>query len=217
MIGTEDTDKRPIRTMEKPVPINTVRLVVPLTDEATGVTRDVIVKKVASTKPWFDRVTNHKRWTRIIPGLNIKIPWPKTEPRVEEDQSDDTLRIDVEAKTFLPYLLTPPIPGGVIDELRNKYSAFRTRHDPEYIAAKMEEDRLKEEKKKESEKMRTPLKEINRRERKLRKAKGKATLTPEMMENIGKLIAQKRQSTLAAVGVSEEVPKEIAAPEPVAA
>lgn len=213
MISSEDTDKRPIRTMERPVPINTVRLVVPLTDQATGATRDVIVKKVISTKPWVDRHTGHKRWSRIIPGLNIKIPWPKTEPKIEEDQPDDTLRIDVETKTFVPSLLTPPMPGGVIDELRNKYSVFRTRHEPEYIAAKQEEDKLKEEKKKEAEKMRTPLKEVNRRERKLRKAKGKGTLTPEMLENIGKLIAQKRQATMAAVGVS----KEAAAPEPVAA
>jgi len=213
MITSEDTDKRPIRTLEKPVPINSVRLVVPLKDQATGVVRDVIVKKVASTKPWFDKITYTKTWTRFIPGLNIKIPWPKTEPKKEEDQPDDTLRVDVETKTYIPSLLTPPMPGSVIDELRNKYSVFRTRHEPEFIARKMAEDRLVEEKKKEAETMRTPLKEVNRRERKLRKAKGKGKLTPEMLENIGKLIAQKKQLTMAAVGVS----KEEAAPLPVAA
>jgi large subunit ribosomal protein L24 len=88
--------------------------------------------------------------------------------------------------------------------LRNKYSIFRTRHDPEYIAAKMKEDEEKEEKKKLIEQMRTPLKEINRLERKMKRAKGKGKLTEEMMERIGKVIAMKRQLQLDAAGVSQE-------------
>ena len=103
------------------------------------------------------------------------------------------------------------MPSTVIDELRNKYSIFRTRHDPEYIEAKMKEDQEKEEKKKLAEQMRTPLKEINRKERKMRKAKGKGKLTPEMLEKIGQLIAKKRQWTLEAAGVSKEDPQAVAA------
>jgi large subunit ribosomal protein L24 len=95
------------------------------------------------------------------------------------------------------------MPGSVIDELRNKYSVFRTRHDPEYIAAKMKEDEEKEAAKKLSDQMRTPLKEVNRRERKLRKAKGKGRLTSEMLEKIGQVIAKKRQIALDAAGVSK--------------
>jgi len=190
--------------VEKPVSLNSIRLVYPLTDTESGVTRDVIVKKVVHSKIWFDKHSGTAHWSRIIPGLDIKIPWPKKEPKVEDDQPDDTLRIDVETKTFVPTLLRPPMPGTVIDELRNKFSIFRTRHDPEYIAAKEEEDRLKEEKKKMSEQMRTPLKEVNRRERKANRAKGKGKLTPDMLEKIGKFVAQKRQLAMDAAGVSKE-------------
>ncbi len=109
----------------------------------------------------------------------------------------------METKTFTPTLLTPPMPTSVIDELRNKYSIFRTRHEPEYIEAKIKEDQVKEAKRKTSEQMRTPLNEINRKERKLRKAKGKGKLTPDMLEKIGQVIARKKQLTMDAVGVSK--------------
>lgn len=193
MINEQDPDKRPIRTIEKPVPLTSVRLVYPLSDPETGVTRDVIIKKLINGKIWHDRHLNKTSWSRIVPGLNIVIPWPKTEPKEHKDGPDDTLRIDVEEKTFVPSLLRPPMPGTVIDELRNKFSKFRTRHDPEYIEAKLAEDRAVEEKKKMAAEMRTPLKEINRQERKLRKAKGKGKLTSEMLERIGQVIAKKRQ------------------------
>jgi large subunit ribosomal protein L24 len=200
----EDADKRAVRSVEKPVPLTSVRLVFPLTDATTGTTRDVIVKKLINGKIWHDRHLGTTRWSRFIPGLNIKVPWPKTEPKERKDYPSDTLRLDVEVRSFVPTLLRPPMPGSVIDELRNKYSAFRTRHDPEYIEAKVKEEQEKEEKKKMIEQMRTPLKEINRRERKLRKAKGKGKLTREMLERIGRVIAKKRQLVLDAAAVSKE-------------
>lgn len=213
MINAEDADQRPVRTMEQPVSLNSVRLVIPLTDPETGVTRDVIVKKLVNGKMWFDRHTGKQKWSRVIPGLNIKVPWPKVEAKEHKDFPVDTLRLDVESKTFVPTLLRPPMPSSVIDELRNKYSIFRKRHDPEYIAAKIAEDQEKEAKKKLAEEMRTPLKEINRKERKLRKAKGKGKLAKEMLEKIGQVIAKKRQIALDAAGMSK-VGKE---PEPLAA
>jgi large subunit ribosomal protein L24 len=184
----------PVRAMEQAVPFKSVRLVYPLKDETTGVKRDVIIKKIVNTKIWFDRVTGRAKWQRMIPGLGVIIPWPKSSPKEHKNNDCDTLRMEVETKTFVPSLLRPPMPTSVIDELRNKYSIFRTRHDEEYIAAKMAEDQQKEEKKKIMEEMRTPLKEINRRERKLRKAKGKGTLTKEMLERIGEVIARKREA-----------------------
>lgn len=194
MIDEQDPDKRPIRTIPKPVPFTSVRLVYPLSDPETGVTRDVIIKKLVHGPIFYDRHSGKTRYSRIVPGLNIAIPWPKVLPKEHKDGPNDTLRADVEEKTFVPSLLRPPMPGSVIDELRNKYSKFRTRHDPEYIEAKMAEDRAAEEKKKKSaEKMRTPLKEANRLQRKLNRAKGKGKLTTEMLERIGKIIAQKRQ------------------------
>lgn len=60
------------------------------------------------------------------------------------DGEMDTSRVDVEASTFVASLGEPPMPSTVIDELRNKYSKFRTRHDPEYLRQKMLEDYQKE-------------------------------------------------------------------------
>jgi large subunit ribosomal protein L24 len=203
MINAEDQDKRPVRTIPQPVPLDKVRLVFPLTDPETRVTRDVIIKKLVNGKMWVDKQTGKQKWPRIIPGLNISVPWPKVEPKEHKDYAVDTLRVDVETKTFVPTLLRPPMPSTVIDELRNKYSIFRTRHEPEYIAAKTKEDELKEQKKKLAEEMRTPLKEINRKLRKMRKAKGKGELTLDMLEKLGQIIAGKRQSALDAAGMSK--------------
>lgn len=203
MISAEDQDKRPVRTVAQPIALNKVRLVFPLTDPETGVTRDVIVKKLVNGKMWFDHHTGKQKWSRIIPGLDIKVPWPKVEPKEHKDYEVDTLRMDVETKTFVPTLLRPPMPSSVIDELRNKFSVFRTRHDPEYIAEKMKEDEAKEAKKKLSEEMRTPLKEINRKLRKMRKQKGKGELTMEMLEKLGQIIANKRELALCAAGMSK--------------
>ena len=135
------------------------------------------------------------RWDRVIPGLDIKIPWPvgeKKAPKEKLDTASDTLRIEVDVKSYIPTLLRPPMPRSVIDELRNKYSVFRTRHEPEYIAKKDAEEKAKLEKKKTIKAMRTPLMEANRKERKLKRMKGKGKLTPEMLERIGKAIAEKR-------------------------
>lgn len=197
MLSIDDQhDKRPVRSVEQPIPLTSVRLVFPLTDTETGETRDVIVKKLVNTSFFHNRETNSTYWKRVIPGLNLIVPWPKQEPKERKDFDCDTVRLDVEVRTFVPTLLRPPMPTSVIDELRNKYSKFRTRHDPEYIEAKMQEDREAEAKKKQIEEMRTPLKEINRKERKLRKAKGKGKLTTEMLERIGRVIAKKRQLAL---------------------
>lgn len=201
-----DADKRPIRSVEKPVPINSVRLVFPLKDTETGETRDVIVKRLVNSRIWHDRHLGKTKWDRYIPVLNIKVPWPVKERKEQRDHPSDTLRLEVETRSFVPTLLRPPMPETVIDELRNKFSKFRTRHDPEYIAEKIREDEEKEAKKKSIEEMRTPLKEINRRERKLRKAKGKGTLTRDMLENIGRAIAQKRQLALKPAGMSKQEP-----------
>ena len=203
MIQPEDSDKRPFRSVPQPISLDKVRLVFPLTDPDIGLTRDVIVKKLVNGPIWHDRHTGKQKWSRIIPGLGIKVPWPKVEPKEHKDHAVDTLRMDVESRTFVPTLLRPPMPNSVIDELRNKYSIFRTRHEPEYIAEKMKEDEEKELKKKLSEEMRTPLKEINRKLRKMKKQKGKGELTMEMLEKLGKIIAGKRELALGAAGMSK--------------
>jgi large subunit ribosomal protein L24 len=128
-----------------------------------------------------------------------------------EDYPSDTLRLEVEQKTFVPTLLRPPMPSSVIDELRNRYSVFRTRHDSEYIAKKIREEEEKEEKKMLIKKMRTPIKEINRLEKKMKKAKGKGKLTDDMLEKIGKVMAEKRQLQLQLAGMSKQEPSPVVA------
>ncbi|KAH0536084.1 hypothetical protein FGG08_007011 [Glutinoglossum americanum] len=189
---TNEPDKRPVRSVEMPLPLSSVRLVHALTDPDTGITRDVIVKKIVNSRIWFDKHNGVRRWTRLIPGLNVKIPWPKKEPREYKVYEIDTLRASMETRTWVPTLLTPPMPETVIDELRNKYSIFRSRHDEEYIARKVMEDEENERKKRSVEMMRTPLKEANKRARRERKKLGKGTLSREMLVRIGEVMARKR-------------------------
>ncbi|KAF7940769.1 uncharacterized protein EAE97_006955 [Botrytis byssoidea] len=208
MLSDSEQDRRPTRSVPQGISLKNVKLVFPYTDPVTGLTRDVIAKKLAHHKMFRDRHAQTVKWQRIIPGAgdrpNIIIPWPKVEPREKKDYDCDTLRMEVEEKTFVPTLITPPMPGSVIDELRNKYSIFRTRHDPEYIERKLEEDRQNEAKKKTIASMRTPLKEINKRERELRKAKGKGKLTRGMLLKIGQVISRRRGSIMRQVGVSTD-------------
>jgi large subunit ribosomal protein L24 len=192
--------------MEMPVSLTSVRLVVPLRDPSTGVTRDVIVKKLVNEGFWHDRHLNKTSWKRKIPGLNIRIPWPVKDdaPKEKKDYPGDTLRLDVEVRSFIPTLLRPPMPSSVIDELRNKFSKFRTRHDPDYIAEKIKEEEEKNAKSKMIQEMWTPTNEVNRRERRLKKQKGKPRLSSKMLVRIGKVIAKKQQSIVNAADASKK-------------
>ena len=183
--------------IELPMPISAVRLVHPLTDPKTGATRDVIINRLVHSGMKEDRVTGKRTWSRVVPGLNVKIPWPVEEEEEIKTYECDTLRIDAEKRTFVPTLLRPPMPAIVIDELRNKYSRFRTRHEPEYIARLEAEERAAEEqKRRNAESMRTPLQEFHRQERANKKKKGKPRLTLEMLEKIGEVIARNREKAL---------------------
>lgn len=182
----------PVRTIPRPVSINSVKLVFPLSDPETATTRDVIVAKVVNGNIFHDRHTGRKRWTRFIAGTDIVIPWPKVDPKEHKDFDCDTLRMEVETRTFVPTLLKPPMPPTVIDELRNKYSIFRTRHDEEYLEAKRQEDAEKEAKKNSIEEMMTPIMERNREARRALKAKGKPKLTMEMLAKIGEVMASRK-------------------------
>ncbi|KAI1083925.1 hypothetical protein F5B20DRAFT_358996 [Whalleya microplaca] len=211
-------EEPPMINIEVAMPISEVRLVHPITDPATGTTRDVIINQLVHRNILYDRVSGTKKWERVVPGLNVVIPWPKEEEPELKDHKGDTLRIEVEKKTFVPTLLRPPMPESIIDELRGKYSRFRTRHDPEWVAKIEAEERAKEDRKKLIEKMRTPLQEFHRAERANKKKKGKPRLTLEMLEKIGEVIAKNREITLNAPGVSaasySQSPAQIEAPPP---
>jgi large subunit ribosomal protein L24 len=186
----------------------------PLADPETGATRDVIIKELVATSVYHDRPTGRCTWNRLVPGINVKIPWPKREPVVHEDQPCDTLRIDVERKTFVPTLARPPVPESVIDELRNRFSKFRTRHTEEYVAQKQAEVDAKKARKAGGgvvpESMLTPVQEHNRMVAEKRAAAPPPVLTDSMLAKIGEVMAKNRERALAAAGViSEDKPAEV--------
>ena len=190
-----ETDKTPIRAYEAPLPLSAVRLVAPLPHPETGVLRDVVIKELKLKKTNIKELSGEESPSRFIAGLRpaTRIPYPEKPPEEFDDNDCDTLRIEVEQKTWVPTLITAPMPFSIIDELRNKYSKFRDRHDPSWVAKKVKEDEEAEERKRSIKKMMTPLKEVNRKERLERKAKGKPVLSEEMLAKIGEVMA--RQAT----------------------
>ncbi|KAJ5477186.1 hypothetical protein N7539_007330 [Penicillium diatomitis] len=129
--------KSDVLAQSMPVPMDDVRLVFAMTDGNT--TKDYIVQHAYAGRPYLERPTWSKmpRYTRYVAGLNIEIPWPTEEEPQFEDGAFDTTRMEVEESTWVPSLDNPPFPSTIIDELRNKYSRFRTRHDEEYVREKV--------------------------------------------------------------------------------
>lgn len=128
--------------MVNPVPISVddVRLVCTLEDN--GQQYEVVAKHVHGSGPFLTRSnTSTPRHTRYISGENIRIPWPE-ENKIDKltDEDGDTSRKEVEYETWTPSLGATPFQPSVMDELRNKYSKYRTRHDPAWVEAKKLED-----------------------------------------------------------------------------
>ncbi|PSR78808.1 hypothetical protein BD289DRAFT_443359 [Coniella lustricola] len=195
-------------------PIQAVRLVHPLRDPATGRVRDVIINELAPTGIIRDKPTGRVTWNRVVPGLNVEIPWPRAFENAERaelertypDHACDTLRIDAEQATYVPTLLSPPMPAGILDELRNKYSKFRTRHDPEYIAKKEAEEAEKVALRKgHMLTMRTPIQELNAKIREEKKKRPLPELTPRMLARIGQVMARNAYRAPAVKGVTPEL------------
>jgi large subunit ribosomal protein L24 len=136
-----DDDPRPYRRYAKPIPIDDVCLVAPLTDNETGITKDVIVRHLYGGEPFLEQPMGSAtpRHTRYIAGLDVEVPWPPAPVEEYETTPYDTKEELVEIQSYMPSLLTYPMPASIIDELRNKYSKFRTRHDTEYVAKKLRE------------------------------------------------------------------------------
>ncbi|KAG8164259.1 hypothetical protein KVR01_006177 [Diaporthe batatas] len=199
-----------VQATEYRAPINAVRLVHPLKDPISGVTRDVIINELVVRNYYKDKVTGRESWSRVVPGLNVEIPWPKAFEDAErqelegtfDDNACDTLRIDVEEKTFVPTLLRPPMPAEVIDELRNRYSKFRTRHEESYIAKKEAEEAEKAARKRSIKTMSTPVQELNAKIKAERKARGQPELSEDMLAKIGEVMARNRNRTLAGAGIA---------------
>lgn len=203
------------------MPLSSVRLVRKLRDPNTGIVADKIVSRLISLPDEkraeiraefkagsIDKEEMKRRMkARTIPGskevygdwLEIPVPEPSGEKEKNDkakEHNDNTLRYEVEADTFSDLTLTePPIPAGVIDELRNKYSRFRTRHEPFYQLALESRARRKASYnawvKSGGGMLTLPAQEGRRVERKTLKAKGEPTLEREVLERIGEVMASK--------------------------
>lgn len=78
--------------------------------------------------------------TRYISGLDQEIPWPEKEADEITEEEIDTTRYQVEERTYLSELDSPPMPLDVVDEIVNKRSRMKTRHDPQFIEKMVMED-----------------------------------------------------------------------------
>lgn len=189
----ENMEATTLHSMARPISIHDVRLVYPLPDPETGIPRDVIIDRLVNINYEFDKVK--KEWTqgdRLIPGTNTLIPWPEKVDPVPDYYEEDTLRMTVDEQTFRPFLLHPPMPLSVIDELRNKFSKFRTRHDYDYVERKEAEDLRTEKRKDLAKGMRTPLQELAEVRRKKREEEMQKDLSDDQLAKIGEVIAAER-------------------------
>ena len=206
-----DPDKTPFRSWEASISLSDVRLVAPLPHPETGIRRDVIINELelqGGDKPhpreyrpdYEDSPFNRGPRTRWVAGVvpRIYIPYPEKaeEETIHDDNDCDTPRLHVEPRTWTPTLRFPPMPSTLIDELRNKYSLFRTRHDDDYIAEKIAVEEAAKSRTRELKKqMLTPIQELNRKARAERRAKGKPTLTDEELSKIGEIMAKNLEIT----------------------
>lgn len=193
-----------------PIPIDAIRLVYPLTHPVTGVTRDVIINELIAIKPkmssknmTYERWEYGKKWDRLVPSLNTIIPWPETEAPNVATTPSDSVRDQVEERTFHYSLLSPPMPQEVLNELRNPYSKFRTRHEPWYVAKKEAEEKMKTARAETIRSMMTPLDELHEKRRRDKEARGEPELSEEMLVKLGEFIAKKKEVALSDAGISE--------------
>lgn len=205
----------PLSSNPYPLSADAVRLVYPIKNPTTGATRDVIINQLKPVAPnmkssnmTIDRWYHGNRWDRIAPGVNIAIPWPETEAPELETYAIDTARDLVENRTFYYNLSSPPVPDGVLDELRNPYSRFRTRHEEWYIVKKEQEAIEKLGRHKMLETMQMPLEEFHEKQRRQRASQPEPELTQDMLEKIGEVMAKNKSLALGRAGMSEVAPQQ---------
>ena len=196
--------------LSMPLSIASVRLVYPITNPETGVTKDTIIHQLKAVPPnmqsdnmSLDRWEHGYKWDRLAPGINVVIPWPEVDVPETVTRDCDTARDKVEDRTFFYNLLSAPMPTEIVDELRNKYSRFRTRHEPWYVAKKEAEAAQKKGSHALLQSMQTPLEEFHAKQKALKEAEGEPQLTDEMLEKLGAIIAQTKAVSLEDAGVTE--------------
>ena len=174
-----------------PIPIDDIRLVVPMRDDRTNEVKDVIVRHLRGGEPIveYEHGVPTPGHTRYIEGLDIEIPWPQADPPDYKAEDSDTLRLTVEEKTYVPSI-NPPFPTSIIDELRDPYARERSRHEQEFIERKLKEDAFEAWKK--SRRLLTPQAEYLERKAREKRETRKAEVTHDLLE----LIRQEQSKTL---------------------
>ena len=126
------------------ISVDDIRLVMRVDDDRLG-SRDVVVRYMHGGEPIEERdygVSTPKH-TRYVSGLSIPIPWPESTPEEFTAEEADTPRVTVEERTYYANPMEPAFPDPkVIDELRNRYSRNRTRHDTDWVEEKVKEDAM---------------------------------------------------------------------------
>lgn len=212
--GTED---QATQSIAHNMPLSKVALVYPIFDAETKTKRDVMIRlQHIRTKESLDDFGEKKRqrFVKLPSQRDVEVPFQDIAPVEQTSHPDDTSRLEVDAETFVPTLRNLPFPPSVLDELRGKYSKFRTRHDAEYIEKKEAEDRERALAKSQGvsydrwvsagvatpedraimmERMRnmvTPGHEARREERKARKSRGWPGLAKADLEALGEQMAR---------------------------
>jgi large subunit ribosomal protein L24 len=177
--------------MAIPIPLREVRLVAPITDAESGTTQDAIIEAMTvKSARWVNGVKIPRQRFVSTPGGRLEIPYPPEEEGDKPEYDLDTLRIEVEERSWTPTLSVPPMPPSIIDELRNKYSKFRTHHDDEWVMAKdaeLERKQLRLQGMR--QRMIAPLEERRRVKDAERLKTGEPTLDDEVLARIGRLMA----------------------------
>jgi hypothetical protein len=133
---------RKLIPMELPMDLDDVRLIVKVLDESSGQYKDVVARYVESGAPYLEREYGSSRpeHTRYIAGTDIEIEWPEEEIEDFDRFESDTPRKYVDEVTYVPQIITQPVPASVVGEVQQKYDVLRASHEAKYMAKKVVED-----------------------------------------------------------------------------
>lgn len=178
-----------------PIPWSQLKLVHALRDDESGTFRDVIIDtlQVIPSRSTRNQDDSISRGRRYIPSLNLDLPWPETTATEHKTHPDDTPRLNVDISTNdNPVLAYAPMPTSVIDELRNKYSRFRTRHGPAFIAKHNARQEATERKKMLIKLVTTPSMEMYAKVKEEKEKNRQTQLSDEQLAVIGEAIVRER-------------------------
>lgn len=137
-VAPSEMRTRKIQSVDMPLDLNDVLLVAMVVNED----REVIVRHVQGGEPFYEREPGSTipRHTRYAAGTGEELAWPDPYVSNNERFESDTPRKYVDEITYIPEVLSGPLPKDVAAELEVKYSRKRTRHEDSWVARKIVED-----------------------------------------------------------------------------